>query len=160
MSLSATTKPSSSIQSMVSVNHSDTYSSSRSNAIPSASDPATTTARLRERFALADADPNSSAGGGVEIGAFERGDDLLHATGNRLRAPFLQIDENERLLGRHHQRVVFHPVGRELVGHARRPETRDAHEDLEQVVEACGCQVFDCGRAQDEVVLLVDAQQA
>ena len=65
-----------------------------------------------------------------------------------------QVDEDERLRRRHHQRVVLHPVGGAIVGDARPADPSGAHEDLEQVVEPRRRVVLDVRRSHHEVAAL------
>ena len=56
--------------------------------------------------------------------------------------------------------VVLHPVGRELVRHAGRPDAGQADEDLDEVVEAGGSEVLHRRGAHDELVFLAGAEEA
>ena len=98
----------------------------------------------------------SSAAVAVTRPALELEDALAEQVGHRQRPPSRLVDPDERLLRGDHQLVVLavgELVGGVVVGHARRADPLDAHEDLEQVVEPRGRVVLDRRGAHREVAL-------
>src|SRR3954462_82582 len=95
-----------------------------------------------------------SSASGVDIVSLEAENRLAEGVGNWTRLPLREVDVDERLVRGDHQQLVGKAIGGEGERDTRAPEPRDAHEDLNLVVEHRGREVLDLVRPHHEVARL------